>query len=87
MMTRQLASNASLANLNLIARHLMASYHPLMGPVAQPNNQLLFNSASLYNTTGSATGGNDHRSSSIAALRRKAREHSVALGTMWVSKV
>jgi hypothetical protein len=72
-------------NLNLLAAtNFMANQY--MSPLGAAQ----VNPASLYSVLPPATGstssangnGGDHRTSSIAALRLKAREHSVALGTI-----
>lgn len=75
-------------NLNLLAAtNFMANQS---GLYMSPLGAAQVNPASLYSVLPPATGstssangnGGDHRSSSIAALRLKAREHSVALGTI-----
>lgn len=84
----QFQSGSSNTNLFTNASPLtnfMASYNPF---VSTQNNLLINSTGNLYpqvvnnSSPNVNTGVNDHRTSSIAALRLKAREHSVALGTI-----
>lgn len=78
-------NNANLFTNSSPLTNFMASYNPF---VTTQNNLLVNSTGNLYpqvvnNGTSSTNSGlNDHRTSSIAALRLKAREHSVALGTI-----
>ncbi|CAF1038719.1 unnamed protein product [Brachionus calyciflorus] len=90
---QQFQTNNSASNQNIFSNsspltNFMASYNPF---VASTNNLLVNSTGSLYSqvvnsasssNVNSTSGVNDHRTSSIAALRLKAREHSVALGTI-----
>lgn len=86
-----MVSNTSLTNFmayntfvstssNLLANSVCNSTNP--GSLSSLYNPVV--SSVVANAVANSTAGvvGDHRSSSIAALRLKAREHSVALGTI-----
>ena len=84
---QQFQNNSS--NQNLFTNGSPLTNFMAYNPFVSSSNNLLVNpTGSLYsqvvnsNNTSTSNGMSDHRTSSIAALRLKAREHSVALGTI-----